>query len=851
MAVCMASHSSPSLIELLSDGRWLRQMAHRLARSSDEGDDLAQSACLKALQAPPQDGESLRGWFVQVVRNLRGERHRRDARRVAREQLVAGGHTEESASELVERAAVQRSVLDAVLALQEPYRATVLLRFFEELPPRDIATRMGVPVATVHTRLQRAFVQLRRRLDTQFGDRKAWAMVLLSLPDWQTATTPTWILFMQAKTLASLAVVSIGVFLLWWATTPAELAPSGAPAMSAVADATLASKAQPALRAMGTERIRVADSPPTPTPAATAMPLLRELRGRVVDSDGNVLPSFALAFEPDHLEVDSGVAASEFVSEPDGSFQFATARMGSGVVKVQHPGWRTVCCAAVGTGVPSPMYLVVAARSLAVAGRVLGEDGRVIDNATVRVVWPKDLRARLTDISDRAETERLVRRCDPSGRFELLAAGVRGAELLTSAPGFLPDRRALPQQTEQAIEIRLREPAREHGILRGAVVDVRGRPVANATVTLGANATVADAGGEFVLSDDGSGDTMFASMVGWRMARQQRLATGFPAFCMLTLGPRALAIEGVVHDEQGRGVPNIKVWVTDPTIIGHGASLMTGEGVACGCASMAELRERSSLGESISRETPMSHWSWVATDAQGRFRLNGLEDRPYNLRAMAAVTLQCVDLAAVTPGDAEVLLRMRSSDRFAALRGRVVNRFGVGIANARIRVQVDAQRVGGTTMDVSAAQATAADASGHFQLRNVPHHSVYLRVDGEGILPVTYGRHCDGGLVSLLDSASGSMRIVAKERLHVQVALIAPETADSLQVLDAQDKPLMLNLFKGRSRHETRTITIAGGKSPVFVATDDGLTLRLMRNGREVARQALVLQSGTVNRVQL
>ena len=62
----------------------------------------------------------------------------------------------------------------AVLTLAEPYRATVLLRFFEGLPPRLIAARLGVPVATVHSRLQRALAQLRHQLDHDFAGRPQW-----------------------------------------------------------------------------------------------------------------------------------------------------------------------------------------------------------------------------------------------------------------------------------------------------------------------------------------------------------------------------------------------------------------------------------------------------------------------------------------------------------------------------------------------------------------------------------------------------------------------------------------------------------------------------------------------------
>ena len=51
-----------------------------------------------------------------------------------------------------------------MLDLDEPYQTTMLLRFFEDLPPRVVAERMGVPVETVRTRTKRACETLRARL---------------------------------------------------------------------------------------------------------------------------------------------------------------------------------------------------------------------------------------------------------------------------------------------------------------------------------------------------------------------------------------------------------------------------------------------------------------------------------------------------------------------------------------------------------------------------------------------------------------------------------------------------------------------------------------------------------------
>ena len=65
------------------------------------------------------------------------------------------------------RAERRIAVVDAVGALEEPYRNTVLLRYYEGLWPRAIAAQLGVPVKTINTRLHRAHLQLREILDRE------------------------------------------------------------------------------------------------------------------------------------------------------------------------------------------------------------------------------------------------------------------------------------------------------------------------------------------------------------------------------------------------------------------------------------------------------------------------------------------------------------------------------------------------------------------------------------------------------------------------------------------------------------------------------------------------------------
>ena len=158
--------------ELLAQRNWLRNLARGLVKDDTRADDLCQETLLAALHRP-QAGAS-RPWLARVVRSLGARLGRDEQRRRRRETVAALRGSAPSAAQVVEQVATQQLVVDAVMKLDEPYRATILLRYWEDLPPREVARRMKVPVETVRTRLKRGLSLLRRRLDGEFGGRGSW-----------------------------------------------------------------------------------------------------------------------------------------------------------------------------------------------------------------------------------------------------------------------------------------------------------------------------------------------------------------------------------------------------------------------------------------------------------------------------------------------------------------------------------------------------------------------------------------------------------------------------------------------------------------------------------------------------
>src|SRR5262245_19718439 len=134
---------------LIADTAWLRRVAAGLVADPNDADDVAQAALAAAIERRPSTAIPLRGWLASVARNLAFRIRRDAARRRERERAAADREAVPPAEELWSRAAVAREIVDAIGALEEPYRTAILLRYLEDRRPREIARRLGVPVRTV------------------------------------------------------------------------------------------------------------------------------------------------------------------------------------------------------------------------------------------------------------------------------------------------------------------------------------------------------------------------------------------------------------------------------------------------------------------------------------------------------------------------------------------------------------------------------------------------------------------------------------------------------------------------------------------------------------------------------
>lgn len=167
---------------LLEDAAWIRALARTLAADAGLAEELEQEAWTAALRSRGEVRGALRPWLAQVMRNAARGIARSTANRRAREVAAAKSEHQPSAAELVERAELQRVLVEELLALDEPYRSTVLCCYLEGIAPSELAIRIGLPAATIRSRLSRALATLRVRLGRRLGiepERLAPALVVL------------------------------------------------------------------------------------------------------------------------------------------------------------------------------------------------------------------------------------------------------------------------------------------------------------------------------------------------------------------------------------------------------------------------------------------------------------------------------------------------------------------------------------------------------------------------------------------------------------------------------------------------------------------------------------------------
>lgn len=137
----------------------LRRFAYALTGSVDQGDDLVQGACERALKNAAQfePGTRLDSWMFRIIQNLwLDDRRRRQVRGTAIDPesvtLSDGGSAAQRAEDRITLARV-RATVDA---LPDELRLVMTLVALEGHSYREVADMLDIPIGTVMSRLSRA-----------------------------------------------------------------------------------------------------------------------------------------------------------------------------------------------------------------------------------------------------------------------------------------------------------------------------------------------------------------------------------------------------------------------------------------------------------------------------------------------------------------------------------------------------------------------------------------------------------------------------------------------------------------------------------------------------------------------
>ena len=828
------SRPSVDFNELLAHADWVRAVARELAGNSAQADDLVQDTWVAALHRPPREAGNLRAWLQRVLSNQARQRGRTEGRRRRREEAVARPESAPSMNELAERVALQREVVGHVLALDEPFRSVVLLRFFEELTPPQVAERLGIPLKTVHSRQQRAFEKLRAKLAREHGD--AWCTALVPLVVGHdilpaasggalAATAGAWIMNMNAKTAAAIAVALISGIGLWRlnATAPVDLEPRAA--SEATPGASLAKPRTTALPSLGSaqsrleDRTALAQSPQATAPIGVSEDERFSIRGRAVDLSGLPLPGVPIALDGALEEVLAKTA-------PDGSFEASLVGsdenvFGGQCLQVADERWATLRQSCVKDTNRDLEHIVVAAPAVRLEGWVEDPGGAPVAGARI-TLSPRG--KEFYGFPYALDMTSFLSRDTVTGSggdfaFERFPEAP-GLYLHVSADGFVTQGVRL-DELPRPLVVRLEPLADSDQVfLEGVVLDERGRTVEGARVQLAEAKARTDHAGLFrIVVDDVAQATPLCA------AHEDHLPALIPNFGQvieaqggapipveLILGGAPLEIRGRVVDDSG-----------DPCV-GWFVS-------ACDEVEISQHRIPIDTAEGLGRGGP----EVVETDAEGRFRLTGLFARDYRVQAYDRETLLRTE-ALVAAGDRSAELRVAGALR-EPLRGTVVSRRGDPMPDVRVTVALNIVESSIGSHSIS-GESFVTDESGVFELDEVPADHVYLRCSGESVLPSVHE----------IEGDESALELVVTQRCHFRIELSgAAAAADTAEFHDADGTRLQINRFQANGMSASGTTPLDDGRSEVLSVSELATTLILSKDGSEIGRHGVTLRADEVN----
>lgn len=683
---------------MLAHRHFVRAIVRSLLHGLEGEDDIVQQAMLRAWQSGPSQSSRIRPWLAKVARNLTIDHLRASRRRDRGQQHLGAAAEGPSTAEVLQLEEQRQRVVRAVLALPQPYRSTVLMRFWEELNTAEIARRLGEPGATVRSRLKRGLAMLRERLDAAYGARGAWMIALapLATPGQvipitsgghainavATISTTGALLMTKSKVVLAAASILLAGLVAWLSMQTA-----GVPVPSGPNE-----QASTAMPATG----QVVASTSEPSTAAAAMPVATRIatnaaaaltvRGELLN-DGLPHPNFAIVLQWfTGLDTTAEpVAEHQLWTDAKGQFVWQGPAVAEiGMVRVVAPAslstakfWgATELVQADTTEVVLKLSVLLFSREL--HGRVHDPEGVSIAGAKLSInSWPET-----QVVTDR---DGLYRLRVPAAGYPLVVSADAYQHLLLQT--YMPDE---AQLHERDIEL-------EPGLLfKGRVVDEASNPVAGAKVDssgLFGGRVETDVDGRFVMgaAKPGSRHRISATKKGFQTGSTAAEAGGEPVEIVLLPGV-TVALRVIGPDYEG--------------IVGARVHVV-----------------------------PNAYSGWLArgrTDLTGRRRLEDLAPDPFDVIIRKAGFIR--DRRTVNPAKVtgEILITLRPG---LAVAGQVLDAAGAAVPGASVYCRVS----GSNPLVGEVGTRATSDAAGWFEVTDLPrepctvfaHHKKYSRAEVE------------------------------------------------------------------------------------------------------------------------
>lgn len=804
------SHPPDLLDSLTTDDRWLRRMARQLVRDPSLADDLAQETWVAALRHRSEVG---RGWLATVLRNAALQLRRSDSARERRELAVAPAEASaDPAASIVDRLATQHRVLDAVLTLPEAARTVVLLRFYEDLPPREIARRLGEPVASVKSRLHRALDRLRTELDARHdGSRAGWLIALAPFASPAPAAilgAGGTVMAVSTKWVAGAAFVLVLAGGGWWLAQDDVEEPVTTPIATREVREDVQSTSEPTRELdppssqSGSVRTNVAAT--EVAPSSIAEPEHARVRGRVLDAAGSPRSGVRVKFTP---TTSKSAAAPTATSDVAGRFELAlTIPFGSIAVDDEH--FVTLYAPDV-DGPFTGEAIVVIADAVALSGLVVDDNGAPIADAMIDFEFTRRVASAIPVPLDGSVGRSFESRSDASGRFGRAAAPlVPGTKIVASATGHASVTQPIPERGPLDLRFVLPRLESQPGSLAGQVVDRFSIPIEGARIAFLGEEATSGVDGRFRI-DAHAVETnlnrleveMWVAKTGLLPKRLAFAPRRLPPFVTVVLDGATRTIEGRVLDEAGKPAKGIAISIVDGTPFG-------------------QWDQQPAFAEEVAGDKHDA----VTTGADGGFVVRGLLDRTYVLQAFDPETRLRIHTAPIAADSKDVTIALPADAFVDGVRGRVVAPDGTPLVKASVFVQVTTRSIqvyAYGSEEHAASKPVSTDAEGRFTLDHVQRGPLQLAVDGDALIRTE-------AVVGTVGERNDEFTIVVSRRCHLRAEFTGHRIrARWMQVLNAAGDVLPLGEVRGSGASWSDSQMLHEGRSAVFVVAEGATTIRI------------------------